>query len=182
MSWCFCLLEFGAKTKAYILYLILLHLVFLICTMGFFIPMAYGVNYNTLVFSRYYSFLVSICKERTWLIKLFGFGSTKSQRQISTANPDVRNEIKTFSAFLPSQKPIFLFPTAHFIFPSSWLSIFFPTILKIFKKSYYIINSLFINIILLHTCFTLFDNMFVGNKKKGWTPLSTSVHKISLQK
>jgi len=57
------LLEFGAKTKAYILYLILLHLVFLICTMGFFIPMAYGVNYNTQVFSRYYSFLVSICKE-----------------------------------------------------------------------------------------------------------------------
>ena len=70
--------------------------------------------------------------ERTWLIKLFEFGSTKSQRQINTANHDVRNEIKTISAFLPSQKPISLFPTAHSIFPSSWLNIFFvkKTIMK----------------------------------------------------
>ena len=63
--------------------------------------------------------------QRTWLIKLFEFGSTKSQRQINTANPDVRNEIKTISAFLYCQNPISLFPTAHSIFSSSWLNIFF---------------------------------------------------------
>ena len=63
--------------------------------------------------------------ERTWLIKLFEFGSTKSQRQINAANPDVRNKIKTLSAFLLCQTHISLFPTAHSIFPSSWLNIFF---------------------------------------------------------
>ena len=62
---------------------------------------------------------------RTWLIKLFEFGSTKSKRQINAANHDVRNEIKTISAFLYCQKPISLFPTAHSIFSSSWLNIFF---------------------------------------------------------
>jgi len=49
-------------------------------------------------FSIFYNFL-----KRTWLIKLFEFGSTKSQRQINTANLDVRNQIKTISAFLLCQ-------------------------------------------------------------------------------
>ena len=30
-----------------------------------------------------------------------------------------------------------------------------------------------------HTFFTLFENMFVGNEKKRWTPWLTSVHKIT---
>ena len=56
---------------------------------------------------------------------VFEFGSTKSQRQIHTANPDVRNKIKAVSAFLLCQKHISLFPTVHSIFPSSWINIFF---------------------------------------------------------
>ena len=43
-------------------------------------------------------------------------GSTKSQRQIKTANPDARNKNNTISAFLPCQKHISLFPIAHYIF------------------------------------------------------------------
>ena len=35
---------------------------------------------------------------------MFEFGSTKSQRQINTANPDVRNKNTTLSTFLPCQK------------------------------------------------------------------------------
>ena len=63
--------------------------------------------------------------QRTWLIKLFEFGSTKGQRQINAANPDVRNKIKTISAFLLCQKHISLFPTTHSIIPSPSLNIFF---------------------------------------------------------
>ena len=48
---------------------------------------------------------------RTWLIKLFGFGSTKKSKQSRLS--------------CPAKKPISLFPTAHFLFPSSWLNIFF---------------------------------------------------------
>ena len=72
------------------------------------------------------------CSVKTWFLKSLSknminqveFGSTKSQRQKNAANPDVRNEIKTISAFLLCQTHISLFPTAHSTFPSSWLNIF----------------------------------------------------------
>jgi len=73
--------------------------------------------------------------QRTWLIKLFEFGSTKSQRQINAANPDVRNKIKTISAFLLCQTHISLFPTAYSIFPSSWLNIFFLNNITLWESS-----------------------------------------------
>ena len=43
-------------------------------------------------------------RQRTLIIQLFAFGSTKSQRQINAANPDVRNKNTIFSALLPCQK------------------------------------------------------------------------------
>ena len=49
------------------------------------------------------------------------FGSTKSQRQIKTASPDVRNK---FLAFLPSQKKLLVTKSKN-IFSSSRLNIFF---------------------------------------------------------
>ena len=92
----------------------------------------YCFSYTEKVWScRVWSFFpfLKILK-RTWLLKLFEFGSTKSKRQIKTADPDVRSEIKIFSAFLPCQKPISLFPTAHSVFLSSWLNIFFTRFFK----------------------------------------------------
>ena len=100
--------------------------------------------------------------ERTWLIKLFDFGSTKSQRQINAANPDVGNKIKTISAFLLRQKHISLFPTAHSIFPSSWLNIFFHKIAYIC-----IFQAFFANVYLATLISSFQSKKLSANNTKG---------------
>ena len=51
------------------------------------------------------------------MINLVGwFGSTKSQSQMNTTNPDVRNKNPTFSASLPWKKQISLLSSANYIF------------------------------------------------------------------
>ena len=58
-----------------------------------------------LLLSIYLHTYIYIFYKRTWLIKLFEFGSTKSQRQINTANYDVRNEIKQSRLSCPAKNP-----------------------------------------------------------------------------
>ena len=97
-----------------------------------------GLNGHISQNVNYYKCIKRVCflkRERTWLIKLFEFGSTKNQRQINAANPDARNKIKTISAFLPCQTHISLFPTAYSIFPSSWLNIFFLNNITLWESS-----------------------------------------------
>ena len=62
----------------------------------------------------------------------------------------------------PAKNQISLWSSAQFIFSSSILYIFFPTIQNIFCKNHCIYNIIFNTLF-----FTLFDNMFVGNKRKG---------------